>query len=81
MAALQDFQRGVINRRELDSRLGADVGQVQRNLKDFRDGDFTNVGRKLVRNEQIRADKLEGPQALDPILNKPGLVKRTRFGK
>jgi hypothetical protein len=81
LKALQDFQRGVINRRELDSRLGSDIGEVKRNLKNFRDGDFTNVGRKLVRSEQTRADKLTGPQNLDPILNKPGLIKRTRFGK
>lgn len=81
LKALQDFQRGNINKRELTHQLGSDYGKIQNNLQDFRDGDFTNVGRKLVRNEQTRADNLEGPQNLDPILNKPGIIKSTRFGK
>jgi hypothetical protein len=81
LRALQDFQRGVITRRELETKVGPQFQEINRNLKQFNDGDFTKVGRKLVRNEQTRADKLEGPQNLDPILNKPNLIKRTRFGK
>lgn len=81
LRALQDFQRGVINRRELDTKLGDSIKEVNGPLKRFNDGDFTKVGSKLIRSEQTRADQLEGPQNLDPILNKPNLLQRTKFGK
>lgn len=81
LKALQDFQRGAITRPELDNKLGASAKEVRSKLQDFVDGDFQKVGQKLVRSEQVRADELEGPQNLDPILNKPNLIERTTFGK
>jgi hypothetical protein len=81
LKALQDFQRGVITKSDLGSKLGPQLKEISKNLGEMNDGDFCKIGSKLVRSEQIRADALEGPQNLDPILNKPDLIQRTRFGK
>jgi len=68
LGALQDFQRGNIDSRQLKKKLGGNMKSLKKDIERFEDGDFRKVATKIMRNEQIRAERLNGPQNSDPIM-------------
>lgn len=83
LGALQNFQRGNITEGQLKNRLGgSSLRALKKDLARFEDGDFRKVGTKIMRNERLRAERLNGPQNTDPVIlnERKNFVPQT-FGK
>lgn len=82
IAVLQEFQRGNLTVDELQKKLGSESNLTGKDLDNIVSGDFTKVASKLVRNDELRAEKCSGVQNIDPIMKEQRKSDlRHRFGK